>query len=171
VRQNLPSPFKPLRGTQYSDETATMLAKQLLDGATDNSWIAVVSAPSVFIQLKKLLVSAPAPAMAYQQERMRVRPRRNTQCARGFVSWSSTGALTCSPITCLTTFHIRYDCPVRCPIHRDLRSPLIPIAELRGRFDRVICDPPFLSADCQTKGWTTLPVKHSVQARAETDAT
>lgn len=117
MRQNLPSPFKPLRGTQYSDETATMLAKQLLDGATDNSWIAVVSAPSVFIQLKKLLVSAPAPAMAYQQERMRVRPRRNTQCARGFVSWSSTGALTCSPITCLTTFHIRYDCPVRCPIH------------------------------------------------------
>lgn len=25
-------------------------------------------------------------------------------------------------------------------------------AEIRARFDRIICDPPFLSADCQTKG-------------------
>ena len=46
-----------LRSEQYSDDTATMLAAQLLDGATDGSWIAVVSAPSVFIQIKKLLVS------------------------------------------------------------------------------------------------------------------
>lgn len=41
----------------YSDETATVLAKQLLDGATDETKIAVVSAPSAFIQLKNLLVS------------------------------------------------------------------------------------------------------------------
>lgn len=25
-------------------------------------------------------------------------------------------------------------------------------AELKGAFDRIICDPPFLSEDCQTKG-------------------
>ncbi|EFQ95062.1 hypothetical protein CFE70_009173 [Pyrenophora teres f. teres 0-1] len=41
----------------YSDETATVLARQLLDGATDETCIAVVSAPSAFIQLKNLLNS------------------------------------------------------------------------------------------------------------------
>lgn len=59
--------FEPLRSEQYSDETATILAEQLLKGATTNSWIAVVSAPSVFIQLKKLMVSSSAPTVAYQQ--------------------------------------------------------------------------------------------------------
>jgi hypothetical protein len=41
----------------YNDETATVLARQLLDGATDDTRIAVVSAPSAFIQLKNLMVS------------------------------------------------------------------------------------------------------------------
>jgi hypothetical protein len=41
----------------YNDETATALARQLLDEATDETRIAVVSAPSAFIQLKNLLVS------------------------------------------------------------------------------------------------------------------
>jgi hypothetical protein len=41
---------------QYSDETATILAKELLRGATTETTIAVVSAPSVFVQLKNLLV-------------------------------------------------------------------------------------------------------------------
>ena len=40
---------------QYSDETASLLARQLLDGATGESTIAVVSAPSVFVALKNLL--------------------------------------------------------------------------------------------------------------------
>jgi hypothetical protein len=41
----------------YKDETATVLAEQLLDGVTEDSRIAVVSAPSVYIQLRNLLVS------------------------------------------------------------------------------------------------------------------
>jgi hypothetical protein len=41
----------------YKDETATILAEQLLDGVTEDSKIAVVSAPSVYIQLRNLLVS------------------------------------------------------------------------------------------------------------------
>lgn len=45
-----------LRWEQYNDDTATTLAKQLLHGATDDSWIAIISAPSVFIQVKNLLV-------------------------------------------------------------------------------------------------------------------
>lgn len=41
----------------YKDETATVLAEQLLEGVTEDSKIAVVSAPSVYIQLRNLLVS------------------------------------------------------------------------------------------------------------------
>ena len=37
----------------YSDETAIVLARQLLDGAVDETRIAIVSAPSVFVQMKK----------------------------------------------------------------------------------------------------------------------
>ena len=44
--------------SQYSDETAATIAEQLLDGATDETCIAVVSAPSAFIQLKNLVVGA-----------------------------------------------------------------------------------------------------------------
>lgn len=45
--------------SQYSDETATYLAKQLLEGATPDMTIVVVSAPSVFVQLKNLVVGYP----------------------------------------------------------------------------------------------------------------
>lgn len=41
----------------YTDETARTLAEQLLDGVTEESWIGVVSAPSVYVQLRNLLVS------------------------------------------------------------------------------------------------------------------
>ncbi|CAI6338790.1 unnamed protein product [Periconia digitata] len=41
----------------YHDDTATALARQLLHNATDSTRIAVVSAPSAFIQLKNLLAS------------------------------------------------------------------------------------------------------------------
>lgn len=47
---------------QYSDETATILARQLLDGADASSLIAVVSAPSVFIMLKNIAVCCVLPA-------------------------------------------------------------------------------------------------------------
>ncbi|RYO74027.1 hypothetical protein DL762_010570 [Monosporascus cannonballus] len=42
----------------YSDETATLLARELLDGATDEDVVAVVSAPSVFVALKNLASAA-----------------------------------------------------------------------------------------------------------------
>ncbi|KAI1469427.1 N(6)-adenine-specific DNA methyltransferase [Daldinia caldariorum] len=44
----------------YSDETATLLAKQLLDGVREDEVIAVVSTPSVFVALKNLLNAADA---------------------------------------------------------------------------------------------------------------
>ncbi|CZR57524.1 related to NADH2 dehydrogenase (ubiquinone) 40K chain [Phialocephala subalpina] len=43
----------------YSDETATALAEELLDGAGKETAIAVVSAPSVFVQLKNILAEKP----------------------------------------------------------------------------------------------------------------
>ncbi|KAJ4415561.1 Protein-lysine N-methyltransferase efm5 [Gnomoniopsis sp. IMI 355080] len=43
----------------YSDDTANLLARKLLDGATAETKIAVVSAPSVFVALKNILASQP----------------------------------------------------------------------------------------------------------------
>ena len=44
------------RSRQYSDDTANLLAAELLDGATDDDVVAVVSAPSVFVALRNQLV-------------------------------------------------------------------------------------------------------------------
>lgn len=41
---------------QYSQETATLLANQLLENSSRSTTVAVISAPSVFVQLKNLLV-------------------------------------------------------------------------------------------------------------------
>jgi hypothetical protein len=45
---------------QYSQETATLLANQLLANSSRSTTIAVISAPSVFVQLKNLLVGCSA---------------------------------------------------------------------------------------------------------------
>lgn len=41
----------------YDDETAMTLARELLDGAGKDDVVGVVSAPSVFVMVKNLLVS------------------------------------------------------------------------------------------------------------------
>ncbi|KAI5863593.1 putative N6-adenine methyltransferase-domain-containing protein [Durotheca rogersii] len=109
----------------YSDETATVLAKQLLDGVSEHEVVAVVSAPSVFVALKNLLNEAdeasPRPKKVYLLEhdhRFAVFPE--------FVFYD-------------------FNHPTKLPV------------ELKGGVDRVICDPPFLSEDCQTK--TALTVR------------
>ena len=43
-------------GFKYSDETAKILAQALLNTATNQTRIGVISAPSVFVQLRNLLV-------------------------------------------------------------------------------------------------------------------
>jgi hypothetical protein len=45
------------RGEKYADETATVLAEELLSGADEGTVIAVISAPSVFVQVRNILVS------------------------------------------------------------------------------------------------------------------
>ncbi|KAH4101910.1 protein-lysine N-methyltransferase EFM5 [Parastagonospora nodorum] len=106
----------------YNDETATTLARQLLDGATDETKIAVVSAPSAFIQLKNLLAS---------------------------------GEYKCRPEIKLLEYDERFAVFkefVRYDFEKAIQLP----AELKGTFDRIICDPPFLSEDCQTKATLTV---------------
>ncbi|KAK3487238.1 putative N6-adenine methyltransferase-domain-containing protein [Neurospora crassa] len=109
----------------YSDETATFLAKQLLAGATPTTSIAVVSAPSVFVQLKNLLNSdaykdKPKPKLTLLEH-----DNRFAVFADEFVFY-------------------------------DFAQPLKLPSHLKGAFDRVIVDPPFLSEDCQTKAALTV---------------
>ncbi|KAF2237456.1 hypothetical protein EV356DRAFT_539433 [Viridothelium virens] len=41
-------------------------------------------------------------------------------------------------------------------VHYDFQQPLKLPVDLKGSFDRLICDPPFLSEDCQTKAALTV---------------
>jgi 16S rRNA G966 N2-methylase RsmD len=106
----------------YNDNTATKLAKQLLEGATKNSHIAVISAPSAFLQLKNLLASQP------QESR---------------------------PHLTLLEFDDRFGV-FKEFVKYDFEQPIKLPTELKGKFDAIICDPPFLSEDCQTKAALTI---------------
>ncbi|KAK3207166.1 hypothetical protein GRF29_103g56464 [Pseudopithomyces chartarum] len=109
----------------YSDATATTLARHLLSGATSSSRIAVVSAPSVFIQIKNLL---------------------------------ATGEYG-SPKVTLLEYDSRFGV-FKEFVPYDFEAPMKLPAELKGAFDRIICDPPFLSEDSAltvrflAKSWT-----------------
>ena len=108
----------------YTDATARTLASQLLDGITKDSAIAVVSAPSVYVQLRNILAECGAESR---------------------------------PKICLLEFDRRFEVLGSDFVFYDFQHPLQLPAELRGQFDRVICDPPFLSEDCQAK--TALTVR------------
>ncbi|KAF2200551.1 N-6 adenine-specific DNA methyltransferas-like protein 2 [Delitschia confertaspora ATCC 74209] len=106
----------------YNGETATILAQQLLEGATSETTIAVVSAPTAFVQIKNILAeqdpaSRPQVTLLEFDERFAV--------FKEFVKYD-------------------FEHPTRLPV------------ELKGSFDRIICDPPFLSQDCQTKAALTV---------------
>ncbi|KAI9868420.1 MAG: hypothetical protein M1813_005863 [Trichoglossum hirsutum] len=124
----------------YDDETASILASQLLEDAKDSSTIGFISAPSVFVQFKKLMAS---------------------------------GAISARPQIYLFEFDKRF-AVFKEFIHYDFKSPTRLPAELKGKFDRIICDPPFLSVDCQTKvaitvRWLTkAPEVHSTNEKLTT---
>ncbi|RWA03192.1 hypothetical protein EKO27_g11913, partial [Xylaria grammica] len=107
----------------YSDETANLLANQLLDGTSDDSVVAVVSTPSVFVALRKITAAA------------------------GY-----TGP---KPKTYLLEHDYRFAVFPKFVFY-DFASPFKLPAYLKGAVDRMICDPPFLSDDCQTKMAMTL---------------
>lgn len=106
----------------YKDSTALALAQELLDGATSETAIAVVSAPSVFIQLRNLV---------NEQE-----PSKRPQLT-------------------LLEFDDRFEV-LKEFVKYDFKSPFSLPPELKGKFDRLICDPPFLSEECQTKAALTV---------------
>ncbi|KAI2777862.1 N(6)-adenine-specific DNA methyltransferase [Daldinia loculata] len=103
----------------YSDETAILYAKQLLDGIREDEVVAVVSVPSVFIALKNLLNAADA----------------NTPKPKKVILLEYDQRFSVFPEF----------------IFYDFLHPIKLPAELKGGVDRIICDPPFLSEDCQTK--------------------
>lgn len=109
----------------YTDSTATALAKQLLENCTAETRICVLSAPSVFLQLKNLLSSA---------------------------EWKGEqpGHIT------LLEFDTRFGVFSEFQLY-DFKFPAKLPAELKGSFDTIIIDPPFLSEDCQAK--TALTVR------------
>ena len=118
----------------YTDETARTLAQQLLDGADENSAIAVVSAPSVYVQLRNILAEE---------------------------------ATTARPSICLLEFDKRFEVIGSDFFPYDYQHPLRLSQELKGKFDRIICDPPFLSEDCQAK--TALTVRYLARQWAPVD--
>ncbi|KAK5172898.1 Protein-lysine N-methyltransferase efm5 [Saxophila tyrrhenica] len=109
----------------YTDATARTLAYQLLDGVTADSAIAVVSAPSVYIQLREIL----------SESDVKIKPK-----------------------LCLLEFDNRFDVVGTDFLFYDFQHPLRLPPELKAKFDRIICDPPFLSEDCQSK--TALTVRY-----------
>lgn len=121
----------------YTDETARKLAEQLLEGATKDSAIAVVSAPSVYIQLRNIL------------------------------SERETGS---KPRLCLLEYDKRFEVVGPDFIYYDFQEPLRLPANLKGAFDRIICDPPFLSEDCQAKTALTARYLAKHWKRASTSA-
>jgi len=104
----------------YSDETAKALAEELLVSAASGTSIAVVSAPSVFVQLKNIL-------------------------AASGISESD------KPRLWLLEFDKRFEVFPEFVFY-DFKNPTKLPSELKASIDHIICDPPFLSEDCQTKG-------------------
>lgn len=108
----------------YTDATARLLARQLLKGATEDSAIAVVSAPSVYVALRNILA----------EEDTIPRPR-----------------------LCLLEYDYRFEVVGKDFVFYDYQEPIrFFSSDLKGQFDRIICDPPFLSEDCQTKSALTV---------------
>ena len=108
----------------YTSSTATFYAKVLLHDITPDTNIVIVSTPSVYMALRNLL---------------------------------STGQSHKSPIPApkkitLLEFDHRFADVLDGGeyVHYDFRYPLRLPKGLKGFADRVICDPPFLSKECQT---------------------
>lgn len=137
---------------QYSEDTATLLAKQLLDGATADTTIAVVSAPSVFVALKKLLLVSGS----RQNSALPLFPTSSHTGGRPHIKARSPAQDAAEPPPprpkLVLLEHDRRFSVFPEFVFYDFAQPLDLPAHLKGRADRLVCDPPFLSEDCQAKG-------------------
>jgi hypothetical protein len=125
----------------YTDATANTLARSLLTHSAKR--IAIVSAPSVFAALKKEL---------HDQHNAHANPPKvdeSDTAASAAVSTPSSPALT------LLEFDKRFAVwPEFEPY--DYTTPTQLPVTLRGAFDTILVDPPFLSDECQTKAALTV---------------
>ncbi|KAG4439552.1 hypothetical protein IFR05_004951 [Cadophora sp. M221] len=127
----------------YSDETAKALAEELLVGAGPDTSIAVVSAPSVFVQLKNILVAS---------------GKEESE----------------KPKLWLLEFDKRFEVFPEFVFY-DFKNPMKLPPDMKASVDHIICDPPFLSEDCQTKAamtvrwlsksWGVAPEQRSTNSR------
>ncbi|KAI9723578.1 MAG: hypothetical protein M1812_000878 [Candelaria pacifica] len=124
----------------YEDETAKKLARQMIEGATNECHIAVVSAPSVFIQIKNLLVCVPFIVLRSLEVIVSYSGLLQSQ-------WHADKR----PKIYLLEFDQRFDVFGEF-IKYDFEQPTRLPAHLKASMTGVVCDPPFLSEDCQTKG-------------------
>ncbi|KAH0609597.1 uncharacterized protein H6S33_013083 [Morchella sextelata] len=106
----------------YDHTTAQQFAEELLDGATDETVIGIVSAPSVFVKIQEM---------------------------------KNAGKVSKGIQVHLLEFDDRFDLFDEF-VHYDFKYPLRLPESLKGKFDRIILDPPFLSNDCQTKSALTV---------------
>ncbi|KFY17869.1 hypothetical protein V492_00329 [Pseudogymnoascus sp. VKM F-4246] len=113
----------------YSQETADVFARELLAKCDNKSTIAVISAPSAFVQLKNIIVSSTAA----------VDPASTSMTADKI------------PEIYLLEFDERFSIFPEFVFY-DYKYPLKLPPSMKGSIDHIICDPPFLSEDCQTKG-------------------
>ncbi|KAK6953382.1 hypothetical protein Daesc_005685 [Daldinia eschscholtzii] len=153
----------------YSDETATLLAKQLLDGVREDEVVAVVSAPSVFVALKNILVSDISLYRVEDYDAVMtkivfiahtIKRRRDQVITLTLTSISSSQNAadpnTPKPKKVYLLEHDQRFSVFPEFVFYDFQQPIKLPAELKGSVDRIICDPPFLSEDCQTKAALTV---------------
>lgn len=109
-------------GSQYSDETARLIAGQLLEGADEGTTVGVVSAPSVFVALRNLLVRLVLTLACVTEEegeqgltQDRTTAIRARDDVQGLCCWSTTCDSRCSPSSISTTSSSRSSSQVRFP--------------------------------------------------------
>ncbi|KAI9888698.1 MAG: hypothetical protein M1814_006508 [Vezdaea aestivalis] len=114
----------------YDSETATKLAQELLANIEEDSRIAIVSAPSVFVAMKNLMCHKVQQKFGMDSSQLR-------------------------PQVTLLEYDDRFRVFGEFQKY-DFNKPFQLPSHLKGQFTRIICDPPFLSADCQTKAAMTV---------------
>lgn len=114
----------------YNERTATSLAEQMLHGATDQTRIAVISTPSAYVALRKMLQDDPR----YEGKS--------------------------KPQISLLEYDQRFSILRDDFVPYDFNEPIRLPASLRARFDCIIADPPFLSDECQSKFAVTVKWLH-----------
>ncbi|RDA89843.1 hypothetical protein CP533_0417 [Ophiocordyceps camponoti-saundersi (nom. inval.)] len=134
----------------YSEKTANVLATQLIEGSTNQTRIGLISAPSVYLAIKKMLHSC------QESERPQLvlleHDRRFNICT-DFVYYNYQNPEKLPSKHPVMMKH--YSSQVPNSYRENMTKFAFRAASLRGSMDRVFCDPPFLTAT--TVHWLLKP--------------